>query len=113
MLVQNVIRALHRKKSAAIFLKMDLTRAFDSVFWPFILEVLRARGFGEKWCAWIINILSTFNLKIIINGHATDRIWHHRGLRQGDHFPHVLFVIATDVLAALTEVYLNLYVLFG
>jgi hypothetical protein len=48
MLVQNVIRALHRKKSAAIFLKLDLMRAFDSVSWPFILEVLRARGFGVR-----------------------------------------------------------------
>jgi hypothetical protein len=70
MLVWNAIRALHRKKNVAIFLKIDLARAFDSVSWPFILEVLRARVFGEKWCVWIINILSTSSLKIIINGHA-------------------------------------------
>jgi hypothetical protein len=36
MLVQSAIRALHHKKYASIFLKMDLVRAFDSVSWSFI-----------------------------------------------------------------------------
>jgi hypothetical protein len=74
MLVQSAIRSLHRKKAPSIFLKMDLARAFDSVSWPFILEVLRARGFGEKWCAWIVAILSSSSSKILINGHATERV---------------------------------------
>lgn len=40
------VKALHRRKIPALFLKLDIAGAFDSVAWPFLLEVLRARGFG-------------------------------------------------------------------
>jgi hypothetical protein len=49
MLVQHSIKSLHRKKVASLFLKLDLTKAFDSVSWAFLLEVLTHLGFGNKW----------------------------------------------------------------
>ena len=34
-------------------MKLDITKAFDSVQWPFLLEVLRAMDFSDKWREWI------------------------------------------------------------
>jgi hypothetical protein len=57
MLVQHSIKAFHRKKIAGLFLKLDITKAFDSVSWAFLLEVLSHLGFGPRWCGLVFNLL--------------------------------------------------------
>jgi retron-type reverse transcriptase len=37
MYVQEVIKDLHKKKVSAIFIKLDISKAFDSVNWPYLL----------------------------------------------------------------------------
>ncbi|GKD65796.1 putative ribonuclease H-like domain-containing protein, partial [Tanacetum coccineum] len=41
------------KKKKALFFKVDFTKAYDSVRWDFLLDVLEAFGFGSTWCTWI------------------------------------------------------------
>jgi hypothetical protein len=41
MMVQGTARKLHISKQTAILLKLDITKAFDTVDWSFLLEVLR------------------------------------------------------------------------
>lgn len=43
--VQLACRWLHSKKLPWVLLKVDIARAFDSVAWPFLLEVLQHIGF--------------------------------------------------------------------
>lgn len=40
LFVQNLVRMLHRNHKEALFLKVDITKAFDTVGWPYLLEVL-------------------------------------------------------------------------
>lgn len=49
MLVQQTIKLLQQKKVPSIFLKLDISKAFDSVSWSFLLEVLTHLGFGIPW----------------------------------------------------------------
>lgn len=46
---QRIIQLLHRKKRSALFIKLDISKAFDSIGWSFLLEVLEPLGFSTKW----------------------------------------------------------------
>nr|GEX76120.1 RNA-directed DNA polymerase, eukaryota, reverse transcriptase zinc-binding domain protein [Tanacetum cinerariifolium] len=39
-----------RKKKQAMIFKVDFAKAYDSVRWDYLLDVLQAFGFGSNWC---------------------------------------------------------------
>ncbi|WVZ65335.1 hypothetical protein U9M48_014716 [Paspalum notatum var. saurae] len=101
--VQLSCRLLHRKKVSCVLLKVDIARAFDSVAWPFLLELLEHLGFPRRWRDWISLLLQASSTKILLNGNPGRRICHARGLRQGDSLSPMLFVLVMDVLNALIK----------
>jgi hypothetical protein len=47
LLVQQLTRSLHHTKEPHILLKLDISKAFDSISWPFLLDMLQHLGFGR------------------------------------------------------------------
>lgn len=86
-----------------MLLKIDIAKAFDSVSWPYLLEVLRQFGFSQRWRDWISLLLSSVSTRILLNGRPGDRICHARSLRQGDLLSPMLFVLAMEVLGGLVR----------
>lgn len=87
-----------------MLLKLDVAKAFDTVQWPFLLDVMQAMGFGQNWRRWIATLLSSATSSILLNGQPGPTIAHRRGVRQGDSLSPLLFIIAMEILSRLFDV---------
>ncbi|KAM0921524.1 hypothetical protein ACQ4PT_006811 [Festuca glaucescens] len=102
-LVQCTTRRLHALKSPSIMFKLDITKAFDTVDWAFLLEVLAKLGFGTRWLPMVCGLLSTASTRVVVNGVAGCLISNMRGLRQGDPLSPLLFDAVIDVLHLMID----------
>jgi hypothetical protein len=103
MMVRETAKAIHRQKIPRILLKLDIGKAFDSVSWPFLLEVLEHMGFGLLWRNLIAKLLCSSSTQVLVNGEPGDLICHHQGLREGDLLSPMLFILVMDVLNSLFQ----------
>jgi hypothetical protein len=48
--VQNLARAYQQKKTPSLLMKLDISKAFDSVSWEYLLQ---HHGFPSRWRNWL------------------------------------------------------------
>jgi hypothetical protein len=101
MLVQQTSRLLHQQNKATLLFKLNITKAFDSVSWPFLIDVMKQMGFGQIWRDIICGLLASSSTQVLMNGFPGMHIKHRRGLRQGDPLSPMLFILVIDVLGLL------------
>ncbi|GKD15265.1 RNA-directed DNA polymerase, eukaryota [Tanacetum coccineum] len=87
----------HKKQQAMVF-KVDFAKAYDSVRWDYLDDVLRSFGFGFKWRSWINGSLVSGMASILINGSPTSEFQFHCGLKQGDPLAPYLFILIMESL---------------
>ncbi|XP_058733339.1 uncharacterized protein LOC131604944 [Vicia villosa] len=89
----------NKSYSGNVALKIDKSKAFDTLSWDFLLKTLNCFGFSSKFCNWISTLLSLANHSIGVNGKQAGFFKCSNGVRQGDPLSPLLFFLAEEEYA--------------
>lgn len=83
---------------------VDIRKAFDTLSWKFLLDLLSRLGFPSLMITWIRECITSTTFSISLNGKMHGFVKSRRGLRKGDPISPYLFALAMEYLSRLVKV---------
>ncbi|GKA06851.1 RNA-directed DNA polymerase, eukaryota, reverse transcriptase zinc-binding domain protein [Tanacetum coccineum] len=102
-ILNEIMQWCRRRKKQSLIFKVDFEKAYDSVRWDFLDDILVKFGFGIKWRGWIQNCLNSSKGSILVNGSPTEEFQFYKGLKQGDPYPPFLFILVSESLLIVSR----------
>ncbi|GJX07307.1 RNA-directed DNA polymerase, eukaryota, reverse transcriptase zinc-binding domain protein [Tanacetum coccineum] len=96
-ILNEILQWCTKKKKKTLIFKVDFEKAFDSIRWDFLDDVLKEFGFRCKWRNWIQSCLTSSKGSILVNGCPTNEFQFYKGLKQGDPLSF-LFILVMESL---------------
>lgn len=105
LLAQELVQRYGRSNlSLRCAIKVDLRKAFDSVDWGFLINVLDALNLPTQFINWIAGCITSPMFSLVINGCLVEYFQGKKGLRLGDPLSPYMFVIDIEVLSRMLDV---------
>ena len=102
ILATEIVKDYHKPSiTSRSAMKMDISKAFDTVSWSFIENTLRAMDYPDLFVTWIMKCISTAAFSVSVNGELEGFFGSSRGIRQGCSLSPYLYVIVSNVLSKL------------
>ena len=108
LLLENVLLATELVKdynkhsvTSRSAVKLDISKAFDTVKWSFVEATLREMNYPDLFVTWIMRCIETATFSVSVNGELEGFFPSSRGLRQGCSLSPYLYVIVSNVLSKL------------
>ncbi|XP_031493250.1 uncharacterized protein LOC116259530 [Nymphaea colorata] len=101
VLANEVVHSLHCLRLPSFILKLDISKAFDSISWEFLSDLLTRLAFGPSFRQWIMSLVTRAQLAVSFNGKCGDFFRLERGLHQGCPLSPLLFNLIAESFSAL------------
>lgn len=66
--MHEIIHQTRKTRQGRYMLKLDFEKAYNMMDWACLIEVLKQRGFRDRWITWIRSWLVSAKCHILLNG---------------------------------------------
>ena len=98
-IVEDIIEYCEKLKARGVLVFLDFEKAFDSIEKEFIIQALKAFGFGEQFITWFKVLYKDSTSMIKNNGWISEHFPVERGIKQGCPISALLFILSVEILA--------------
>lgn len=70
----------HSGKDDFMAIKLDMSKAYDKVEWPYLEAVMRKMGFNDQWIKLPMLSVTSVSYSMLVNGEAKGMIHPSRGI---------------------------------
>ena len=70
VVAMEAIHSMATSKEKAMFIKLDMAKAYDQMSWDFLQKILLAFGFDEELVNWFFSYVTSSSFSVLINGES-------------------------------------------